>query len=366
MRFFFAKLHLFLSIPLGIIILIMSFSGSMLIFEQEIMELMYHKQYFADERADEALDLSCLLNKLQVNISSNDSIGTVLISSNPMRNIQFLITDTQSKQTRWVYMNPYNGQIEGYSSVGNQFFQTMRRLHRWLLDDFKKDAVFPIGKRLTGIAALGFVFIILSGIILWIPRKKNMIAQRLVIHRDKGLKRFIWDSHIVGGFYIAPVLLLLALTGLSWSFDWYRTGFYTLLGGDPTTVTTPVTSKLVESTTVDSIVWDRVYNELEARYDTFSVLSIQNGSAIVSLAGYGNRRRSDYYTFDSATGVLLEERLYEDESKMNQLRGWVYSIHVGSWGGILTKFIGFTAALMGMWLPFSGGYVWFMKRKKRK
>ena len=43
MRKFFAKVHLWLSIPFGIIIAIVCLTGAILVFETEILELGYNK-----------------------------------------------------------------------------------------------------------------------------------------------------------------------------------------------------------------------------------------------------------------------------------------------------------------------------------
>lgn len=45
-----------------------------------------------------------------------------------------------------------------------------------------------------------------------------------------GWFRFFYDLHVSGGFYAASLLLILALTGLTWSFGWYRNAFYSVFG----------------------------------------------------------------------------------------------------------------------------------------
>ena len=48
----------------------------------------------------------------------------------------------------------------------------------------------------------------------------------------KGWKKFWHDLHVAGGMYALVFLLAMALTGLTWSFSWYRTGFYKLFGAE--------------------------------------------------------------------------------------------------------------------------------------
>ena len=46
------------------------------------------------------------------------------------------------------------------------------------------------------------------------------------------------------------------------------------------------------------------------------------------------------------------------------LGGWIYSIHVGSWGGYLTRILAFLAALLGASLPLTGYYLWIKRKLK--
>ena len=43
----------------------------------------------------------------------------------------------------------------------------------------------------------------------------------------------MYDSHVALGFYATIFLLIMALTGPTWSFGWYREAAYSLLGAEP-------------------------------------------------------------------------------------------------------------------------------------
>lgn len=87
------------------------------------------------------------------------------------------------------------------------------------------------GKTVVGITTLAMAGIIVSGLVLWIPRNRRMLGNRFRVSCDKGWRRFCYDSHVVLGFYAALFLLVMALTGLTWSFGWYRTAAYALFAG---------------------------------------------------------------------------------------------------------------------------------------
>ena len=80
--------------------------------------------------------------------------------------------------------------------------------------------------------------------------------------------------------------------------------------------------------------WAEVLADLQSRYPEYKSIAIQDGSATVSTATYGNTRGSDRYSFDPATGKITEIQLYKDLPKSAKIRGWIYSVHAGTWGGI--------------------------------
>lgn len=140
-------------------------------------------------------------------------------------------------------------------------------------------------------------------------------------------------------------LLILALTGLTWSFGWYRDAFYTAFGISTTSKQTHAPTSAVPPKTAgergskkhpktDYTQWAEVLADLQSRYPEYKSISIQDGSATVSTATYGNTRGSDRYSFDPATGKITEIQLYKDLPKSAKIRGWIYSVHAGNMGRI--------------------------------
>ena len=91
-------------------------------------------------------------------------------------------------------------------------------------------------------------------------------------------------------------------------------------------------------------------------------ITLSEGSASVSLSGWGNQRASDKYLFDDATGEITSTELYADSDPSRKIRGWIFSVHVGNWAGLLTRILWFLAAMIGATLPLTGYYLW-IKRK---
>lgn len=105
----------------------------------------------------------------------------------------------------------------------------MRKLHRWLLNPPPQKGASSVGKMIVGISTLLMVVILVSGLVIWWPRTRKALNNRLKVSCCKGWRRFWYDSHVALGFYSTLFLLVMALTGLTWSFGWYRSFAYGLL-----------------------------------------------------------------------------------------------------------------------------------------
>ena len=88
--------------------------------------------------------------------------------------------------------------------------------------------------------------------------------------------------------------------------------------------------------------------------------------ASVAYGRLGNRRASDRYDLDPVTGRITGFTPYADTAPAGKVRGWIYSLHVGSWGGTVTRLLSFVAALVGATLPLTGYYLWFRRLRARR
>ena len=106
--------------------------------------------------------------------------------------------------------------------------------------------------------------------------------------------------------------------------------------------------------------------ELAGRNPGYRSITVSDGTATVSSGSLGNRRASDRYTFDRITGEITGSSLYRDSDRNSRIRGWIYSVHVGSWGGIVTRILAFLSALVGASLPLTGYYMWIRRLLRRR
>ena len=381
MRKIFRNIHLWLSVPFGILITLICFSGAALVFEKEVMELCHRELYFVKKVEAAPLPMEQLMTKVAATLPDSVSVTGVNISSDPERAYQVTLSKPRRAS---MYVDQYTGEITGKYERA-PFFNFMFRMHRWLLDSMKQDGGIFWGKMIVGTSTLMFVFVLISGVVVWWPRTRKALKNSLKIVANKGWRRFWYDLHVAGGMYALVFLLAMALTGLTWSFQWYRTGFYKTFGvevqpsmghGNAAANATAKGGKRDGKPEGREgrgahryspyTNWQQVYEQLAEANPDYKLISVSDGSASVALPRFGNQRGTDRYKFNPRNGEITETTLYKDLDNSGKIRGWIYSVHVGSWGGMLTRILTFIAALVGASLPLTGYYLWIRRLKKRK
>ena len=243
MKNFFRKFHLWLSVPFGIVITITCFTGALLVFEKEITALCVGDITVVTP-VGEPLPVSVIADKVDATLPADVNVKGIVVSCSPHE--AYKVNLSKPKKSA-VYVNQYTGEVIG-KDERLPFFQAVFRLHRWLMDSNPGDGKIFWGKMIVGTSTLACVIILLTGLVIWWPRNRKMLMNRLQIALRKGQNRFWYDLHVAGGFYALLLLLAMALTGLNWSFEWYKNGVYGLFGAgnDNVTVENKVPVKATE------------------------------------------------------------------------------------------------------------------------
>lgn len=383
MKKIFFKFHLWLAVPFGIIVTLICFSGAMLVFEPEAVKVLRHDILYVDNPQHTALPVDILVKNVEKTLPEDVKVTGVTMYSDP----ELACKVNLSKPRRAaVYVDQYTGKVKGkYERPA--FFDFMQRLHRWLLDSRDDSGGVFWGRTIVGISTIVFVLVLLSGVVIWWPRTARVLRNSLKITTSKS-RHLLWRSlHVAGGMYVLILLLVMALTGLTWSFTWYSKGFYALFGVNEVPKSGAVAyaeqqakdaAKAKKNTgkaddkdgkgdkTADVYAeWQEVYDTLRARNVKFDNITVSDGTADVAFGGLGNQRAADKYTFNPADGRITSVSLYADGDTSSKIRGWILSVHMGSWGGLFTRILWFIAALFGSTLPITGYYLWIRRLRRR-
>jgi uncharacterized iron-regulated membrane protein len=227
-RTVFFWLHLTAGLLAGVVVLIMSVTGVLLAFEKQAI-------YYADTRhirlTPPASAAPLPIDEVLARVRATGLVAepsALAFRRDPAAPIA-LTTGPGAV----AYADPYTGRLLGKGDAGvRAFFRSMTDWHRWLAASGEYRAT---GRAVTGASNLAFLFLVLSGAYLWIPRTWAWRAVRQVIWFRGGLpgkaRDFNWHNTI-GVWSVLPLALVVA-SGAVISYPWASNLVYRLAGEAP-------------------------------------------------------------------------------------------------------------------------------------
>lgn len=355
-------LHLISGVIAGIVIFIMCVTGAALSFEKNITEFFERDMRYVSAPSENAakLPLSEILNRVKTAKPEAKPSAVALPNE---RNAAWQIALGREGQ---IFVNPYTGEITGEGAKrARGFFRLMTDLHRWIA--LSGDGR-PIGKAITGACNLAFLFLAISGIYIWFPRRwswKHFRAAMIFRWKVKGKARdFNW--HTTLGFWSSLVLIILTLTATVISYQWAGNLLYTLTGNEVPQqqqqggAPPNAPGQQSEQPFVVPENLDAVWTKAQTQSPTWKSISLRlpfaKDAAVFTIDEgiYWNIFGRSTLTVDAKTAEISKWESYGEQNSARQLRSWFRFTHTGETGGFVGQFIGFLACLGGAVLTYTG------------
>lgn len=362
------QLHWLIGISFGIVLAIVGVTGGILSFEQPIIKALSHGVMtveavdFRQPLAPEAL-LSAIhrqapgktINSLGFSPDRNDAVAVGFAANKGRGNT--------------VYADPYTGALLG-EARGRGFMQKVRSLHRWVLLDI------DTGRPIVGIATVLLVVLCLSGLYLRWPRQRGNWRTWLTFNfRQKG-RSFLWHMHAVLGTWALLLYLLAALTGLWWSFGWYRSGVYQLAGVEQPQRRGPPRADATQGGRVSPLdlpldgVWQTFIATVGHDGYQSARLSLPNsatGDVDISYlpTDAPHPRASNSIVINAATDRVVRQSRYADRRTGEKLIASIFPLHSGEFFG-KPGLIAMMLASLGMPVFAITGWMLYLDRRRKK
>lgn len=383
------KLHLYLGLTSGIIVLIASLSGAFYVFNEDITAFLRKEQIFHGEQNIESkkpiplLELQKKVNDQLVDLNINLETHSVTVPIDPHRSYQFGIFEVNPDGWNYfdtyliyknIYVNQYTGEvIKVFNIRNNPFFFTMI-LHRSLL------LSNAVGGTIVGISTIIFVIMLITGIILWWPKNKNMRKQRFWFKwkKVKGWRRKNYDAHNILGFYASFLAIIVAITGIMYSFTITKDWMYTALNGfsterpDFSQYKTTAPESMETPTTIDEIAQTvKTYypdaHEFYLDLEDHEEADHHHDNLTVGIKGKQyTYAESNLMIFDDHSGELLLNYPHNAKNTAQRAVDATYDLHVGAFFGVTGKVLAFLMSLFCASLPITGFLIWWGRRNKKK
>jgi len=353
-------LHLGIGLLAGVLVLMMSVTGVLMAFERQIVEKAdgFHISATGSALGPEAL------------------LETVRTSKQPPSGVLFEKDDTkpvalQFGKEKTVFADPHTGASLGNGNTTVRgFFKFILSWHRWL---GREGASQATGKAIIGIGNLMFLFLLVTGIFLWFPKRRTRSGVKVITllqRRLKGRARD-WNWHNVFGFWAAIPLLVIVISGTVISQPWASELVFHIAGEKPPaqgarkkpapfTLPDNLTGLDAAFATVKSASpdWQSIQLQLPfAKTASFSVAD--------SHRGRPDLRRT--VTVDLATSEIVKSEGLSDLGPGRQARTWIRWLHTGEAGGIPGQTIAGLAAMASavlVWTGFSLSFRRFFKKRR--
>lgn len=360
-------LHLWLGLASGLVITIVALLGAIYAFQPELTEA-FQPYLHVQPREQSFQPVSVLKLKAEAQLPGK---GVTRISfAGADHSVAVSFNDKKKGYYYIVYLNPYTGDVLKVKNMDRDFFRQVLNghMHLWLPD--------PVGGAIVKYATLIFGLIIITGLVLWWPRKwtKAMRKQSFAIKTNASPKRLNYDLHSVLGFYASWFMLFTVLTGLVWTFDSIRDAEYWIFSGGKKFPAADKVKSVKPAQAIAGNPLDRISEQVNARYPNFARIQYLIPAAptgVVTVRLYPEKKRfynGDVLTFDQYTALELKGGLrgkYADANNGEKVNKMNYDIHTGGIGGLPLRVAVFFAALIAASLPITGFYIWWGKKKKK-
>ena len=385
-------LHLAAGLLAGLVIFVMCVTGTLLMYERQVVEWA-DRGFRADPPSPGAapLPVEALLAKVRAAEPGPTPPSGVTRQADPSAPALVSLGRERS-----LYVDPYTGKILGEASPRvRAFFRAVTDWHRWLgaRDDSREPA-----RKVTGISNLAFLFLVLSGIFLWLPRRWNRPQLRIRTWFRRGVsgkaRDFNWH-HAIGIWSWLPLVLIVS-TGVVMSFPWANALLFRLAGDEPPRQPGPGGAGAPQGgerrggergergnrekggqaeLQLDGLdeIWAAAERQAAERMPGWQSLSLRVPTSAEAPVTFnvtaGDRGRPDLraqLTFDRATGEAKWEG-FASQGPGRRLRSWARFTHTGEAAGFLGQtvagLVSAGAALL-VWTGFALAWRRFFPRRR--
>ncbi|QXI48728.1 sulfite reductase flavoprotein subunit alpha [Pseudomonas anuradhapurensis] len=367
------QLHWLFGISAGLVLALMGITGALYSFQDELLRAFNADVLKVEVRTEGVLPPAELVRRVEA--QQHDKVAMLWVDVRDGNAARIFFTPPPGERRGQLrYADPYTGELKG-EAAGQGFFNLMLNLHRFL-------AMGDTGRQITGACTLMLVFFCLSGLYLRWPRKALDWRAWLTLDWAKTGRAFNWDLHAVAGTWCLLFYLLFALTGLFWSYEWYREGLNRLLADAPASGQQQQrgegrgrhgpqhSDKNAPPLVVDyDAIWANLKDAAGPGLAMYNLrlppVGGQPANLFYLLENADHPRAFNTLVLDPATGQVKKHDRYSEKSFKAQLLQSVYALHVGEYFGLPGRII-VTLASLSMPLFFVTGWLLYLDRRRKK
>ncbi|MBO9461454.1 PepSY-associated TM helix domain-containing protein [Labrenzia sp. R5_0] len=349
--------HLVVGVAFGLVILLMSATGVVLTYERQIISYM-------ESRA--------VVKPADAQLLSVDELATAVLANGGQPGNSLVLprqdgapaTLSVSRRENHL-LNPYTGErIDNAAEGTKSFFGTVTALHRWFALTGENRS---LGRAVTGAANLGFLFILVSGIYLWWPKKWTwrIVKLNLLFRRNlPTAKARDYNWHHVFGIWSLVPLFAVVVSGVVISYPWASNMVAAVFGPVSPAATGHAAGEERQGQNRaqgEAVSLQAIADTLKQAQPDWQTLSVKlpNGQAarVVMTVDTGNGTqlsRQTTYTVSRVSGEVLGVSGAEDQPAGRRARVFLRFLHTGEVYGFIGQTLAGLASLASVFLFYTG------------
>lgn len=365
---FFRKAHLILGLASGIIIFIVSVTGALYVFNEEIKSITENFRKVEPENKPFIPPTKAFAIAKEIN--SEKHIHGLVYGKNDEA-VEVIFYEEEPEFYASAFLNPYTGEVLKYRHNFETFFGLVFKGHvaLWLPPH--------IGTPVIKVAVIIFLILIVTGLILWWPRKNQSTkSYGFTPQAPASVSRL--ELHKVVGFYVLWFALILVFTGMIWIFKDLERGVYKALGGEKEITFSYPESDISKKGTIamEKDPVDAVWEKIRADYPGIEFIEIHAADTPESPVFVELNRdpstywKMDFLFFDQYT---LEEITpphaygkFDEAGVAEKVRRLNYDVHTGAIWGMPGKILAFIVSIFCASLPVTGFVLWYSRQQEKK
>ncbi|MEX0269200.1 PepSY-associated TM helix domain-containing protein [Leptolyngbyaceae cyanobacterium UHCC 1019] len=355
-------LHRWLGLAIGLLLILIGITGSLLIFEEEISDWLNTQQFGVIIPQAERLAPATVLDTakaahpnwqaINLYIPSDDHHPYKLRMTAPDANPDLYLHGDHE-----VFVHPYTGVVLGDRAERYSFYRFLLNLHYRLFAE-------NIGIKIVGIAGLLLFILCISGLVLWTGWRK--LINGFKIKWKAHPKRVSFDIHKVAGIVAVIFLTLTAITGVGWNFyEFTQPAIYALTATPtlPNPESKPIAGKspvgltevLVKADTALPDSKTTIISLPDEPKAAFSIYKQIPGGSTYGGAVYIDQFNGQVLRVDDERRAALGDLI---------LNAFI-PLHFGTFWGLPSRILYVFVGLSPLMLFVTGVIMWWFRRKQK-
>jgi uncharacterized iron-regulated membrane protein len=349
-------IHRYLGLIVGLLLIIIGLTGSLLVFQREIDQFLVSQQFGQVIPQEQRVPIESVVETVKTAYASQPELKLSSINTLPDAHLPYRVwLEAPGNTRRQVFVNPYTGAIMGSRQWEQTLIGFIFKLHYEFLAG-------EIGTIIVGIVAFLLLILSITGIILWPGWRRLILGFKIKWNAHP--KRINFDIHKVAGIIAAVFLTMIAFTGMCWNFgDFSQPVIHaaTFTPMPPKPVSQPIQGQsplglgeILKK--ADAALPGAVTTYISLPKTPEGVFRV-NKKQPQETDEYGN---SEVY-LDQYTGKVVQFKNGLEPSRADQVFNSFAPMHYGTFGGLPTRILYIFVGLSPLILFITGFVMWWYR-----